>query len=89
MIDNENKQELKLISDIILSGTLQPEADASFEFNIIFDAIYDAINTSGDVDDAIKYIMITHPILLENLKEVIKENYPDKLSDVEKLAVLT
>jgi hypothetical protein len=89
MIDNENKQELKLISDIILSGTLQPGADASFEFNIIFDAIHDAINTSGDVDDAIKYIMIAHPVLLENLKEVVKENYPDKLSDVEKLAVLT
>lgn len=84
---NDNKEEIKLIADIIARNMIP--SDPLVLKVLVNDAIYEAISTSGDVDNAIKYIITTHPILSSSLKEVIKEHYSDKLADIEKLIILT
>lgn len=83
MIEEENKKELELISAVIIKN-----ADSNVISDIIYEAINEAIYTSTDIDDAIRYIIINHPPLLKNLARIVKDNYPDKFCIVEKLGIL-
>lgn len=86
MIDKDNKEELNLIARIVRRKNFA--RDPLIVDGIICESVREAISTSDNVDDAIRYVIITYPALLDFLKEVVKANYPNKLADLEKLAVL-
>lgn len=85
MIPKQHLEELDLIVKVI---NLRPPGLGLIDvMTLTCEALVDAIK-STDVDEAIKYIIITYPELTESLLATVKKDFPDKLIDVQKLIIL-
>lgn len=86
-MNTDNKEELQIIANTFLKGIVNV-SNIGFIGPIVLDAILDSLTLSSDVGACIKYIIATHKELIPSLLIILKEHYPEKLEDAEKLIPL-
>jgi hypothetical protein len=83
MISKDNLSELDIIARLF---AIKPYKGGPV-FDLFQEAMYEAIETT-EFETATKYIMINYPSLSEVFLSVVKEKYPDKFEEIQKLMVL-
>jgi len=88
MIDKDSLGELKIMSDMLSSGTAITATNKKAIYSIFHDAMDEAIS-SVDSEENILFILQRYPLLTQLLLEVVAEKYPAHLDRLNKLIVLT